>query len=242
MGTRPDIMLLHGLTDNGRCWQRAAHALAGEYGTIMPDARGHGSSDTPATGYRVEDRVADALGLLDALEIKRIVVWGHSMGAATAAMLAATAPERVRAVILEDPPYMPFVPDSGGRRAGLEQQQALSHAELVAQGKASNPRWSEDTFEPWAEAKRQARLQVFDYVREASTPWQSFLGNIKAPALLITGDPALGALVSPQIAAEMQSLAPSLQVANVPRAGHCIRYEQFDAYMEAARGFLREVL
>jgi pimeloyl-ACP methyl ester carboxylesterase len=244
-GGDPEIMLLHGLTDSGRCWRRTADALSSEYGILMPDARGHGLSSAPESGYRVEDRVADALALLDALGIERIVVWGHSMGAATAAQLAASAPERVRAVILEDPPYLERMgdpPQADQWAEGLRQQQALSIEELAAWGREHMPTWSPDTLELWAEAKHQTRLQVFEYVRNPPTPWQSFIGNMSAPTLLITGEPERGAIVSPELAAQLQGMAPALQVAQITGAGHCIRYEQFDAYMAAARSFLHEML
>ena len=244
VGGAPEIMLLHGITDNGTCWQRTANVLSNEYGVLMPDARGHGLSSAPDTGYGVEENAADALALINALGIDEIIVWGHSMGGATAAMLAAMAPERVRAVILEDPAFV----ESDGNparaeqwAAGLRQQQAMSPESLVAWGRENLRAWSPDTIEPWAEAKRQTRLQVFEYVRDQSVPWPSFVGKITAPTLLITAEPQRGAIITPEMATQIAAMTPLLQVAFVEGAGHCIRYEQFDAYMEAARTFLREL-
>ena len=47
----PSLVLLHGITDSGQCWPRVVNALASEYDMILPDARGHGLSDKPSTGY-----------------------------------------------------------------------------------------------------------------------------------------------------------------------------------------------
>jgi predicted alpha/beta-fold hydrolase len=53
-GTKPALVLLHGLTGSGACWSPLARALEGEYDVVMPDARGHGNSSTPLDGYRYE--------------------------------------------------------------------------------------------------------------------------------------------------------------------------------------------
>ena len=42
------LILLHGLTDNGLCWNQIPMLLEVEYDVIMPDARGHGVSQVGA--------------------------------------------------------------------------------------------------------------------------------------------------------------------------------------------------
>ncbi|MFD7896790.1 alpha/beta fold hydrolase [Streptomyces sp. NPDC059743] len=81
-------------------------AAAG-YDVIMYDLRGHGRSDRPPTGYRLESFVADLVGLLDALdERRRVHVVGNSFGGTVAAALAAWHPERVATVTMieSEPP------------------------------------------------------------------------------------------------------------------------------------------
>ncbi len=74
-GGAPSIVMIHGLTDNGICWVRVADALCDSYDIILPDTRGHGFSDKPATGYTVEERAADVAGLIDALQLDRPVLF-----------------------------------------------------------------------------------------------------------------------------------------------------------------------
>jgi len=86
---RPSLVLLHGLTDSGQCWPRVVNALASEYEMILPDARGHGLSDKPATGYAPQDHAADVAGLIRGLGLIRPILIGHSMGAGVSATVAA---------------------------------------------------------------------------------------------------------------------------------------------------------
>jgi len=164
---KPTILCAHGLTDSGRCWSLLAQQLEGDYDLIMPDARGHGRSSAPAQGYRTEDRAADALALLDALEIRQVYVLGHSMGGDSTAMLVAQAPERVRAAVLEDPSFRPDYADLSPQiaddwKAGLRAEQAMTHDQLVAYGRRTTPSWDDRVFDAWAEAKLQVDPRVFN--------------------------------------------------------------------------------
>ena len=87
-GPKAPLVLLHGLTGSGACWSPLARALEGEYDVVMPDARGHGDSSTPPTGYRYEDYASDVVGLVAGLELDAPVLLGHSMGGMTAALVA----------------------------------------------------------------------------------------------------------------------------------------------------------
>src|SRR5689334_11621176 len=100
---KPSILLLHGITDSGQCWPRVAVDLEGSYDTIMTDARGHGHSGASAD-FSIALLADDAAAVIRALGLEKPYVWGHSMGAITAATLAAAYPGLVRAVVLEDPP------------------------------------------------------------------------------------------------------------------------------------------
>jgi N-formylmaleamate deformylase len=243
---KPPVILSHGLTDNGACWTRIARALASDYDVVMPDARGHGQSEAPEHGYRTEDRAADLIGLIEQLQLDRLVLIGHSMGGESSAMAAAQAPHLARAVILEDPAF-----SAGGtsnQNVGVEwaqrlkEEQAMTLEELANYGRVTRPTWTPDTFEFWAQAKHQVNLKVFNWFGEPQrTPWQEFVSQIAAPTLLITGEPARGAIITEQMAQEFVELCPQGKVTRILDAGHCVRYERPDAYLAAVRSFLHEV-
>ena len=67
---------------------------------IVPDLRGFGDSDRPATGYSMTDFALDMLTLLDDLRLPSATILGHSMGSFVARRTAEIAPSRVQALVL----------------------------------------------------------------------------------------------------------------------------------------------
>jgi pimeloyl-ACP methyl ester carboxylesterase len=100
VGEGPDLVLIHGLTGNLASWHlRVVPLLRDHFRILTYDLRGHGYSDIPPTGYTTGDMAEDLKGLLDALEIERPALVGHSYGADTALYFSLLSPERVDKVI-----------------------------------------------------------------------------------------------------------------------------------------------
>lgn len=249
-GDKPALVLLHGITDNGLCWTRVARALEGEYDVVMPDCRGHGLSDAPERGYSVEALAADVIGLTKALGLERPLLLGHSMGADTAAFVAAHYPDQVRAVLLEDPPWR----DERMRlsahdrammaaewRASIHARHEMTDEELVDLCRTENPGWDEAEVEPWTMSKRQVSPHVAEHVTAPRPAWRDMVGQIRCPGLLITGDPRRDSIVTREVAASVQAAWPQCRVAPIPNAGHSIRRDQFESYMQVITEFLRGV-
>ena len=73
-------------------WRRAAARFAQEgWHAISLDARGHGLSEAPQGAYTARVHAADLAGLIQALNLGKPALMGHSMGAATSATTAARA-------------------------------------------------------------------------------------------------------------------------------------------------------
>ena len=245
-GAKPPVVLAHGFSDSGLCWTPVAQALEADYDVIMVDARGHGLSDAPETGYGPVEHAADVHAVISELGLQRPAVMGHSMGGATTYALAGLYPDVPGAILIEDAAPMlsapPRAPGGTDRVAGIHKWiqtvKRQTPEEMIAAQRAQTPNWSEAEFGPWAEAKLRLSLNVLN--RGAVTPidWPTVLPQIICPALLITADPEQGAGVTAERAAEMQTVIPQLRVMHVPGAGHNIRRDQFDRFIEVVRPFL----
>lgn len=247
-GGGPPLVLCHGITDNGLCWTRVAGALQEDYELFMVDARGHGLSEATGTGYRPEERAADLAGFIRVLGLPRPFLLGHSMGADTVAVTAATYPELAGCAILEDPPWnheLDIAPDREAHvadwRARLLARKENSLAELIAAGREQHPGWAESEFGPWAQAKLQVSPAALQVIAGLGPYWPDIAAKIACPTLLVTAEPELGALVSPEVAAALARQNPRFKIAHIPGAGHNIHREGFEPFIEAVRAFLEQV-
>lgn len=100
----PPLLLLHGVTRAHADWSNVLGRLGRSWRVIAPDQRGHGCS-ARASRYLVVDYVADAVRIIRDEIGEPVTILGHSLGAMVAAGVAAEAPDIVRAVVLEDPPF-----------------------------------------------------------------------------------------------------------------------------------------
>ena len=100
----PVLMMLPGPTDSWRSYAEVLERLPSSIHAIAVSQRGHGDSEKPAHGYRVEDFAGDVVLLLDALGIERAVVAGHSGSCLVARRVAIDSPERVGGLVLEASP------------------------------------------------------------------------------------------------------------------------------------------
>ncbi|HET9562603.1 MAG TPA: alpha/beta fold hydrolase, partial [Propionibacteriaceae bacterium] len=104
------VLLLHGLTSSSQSWRHVAPELGEHFRVIAPDARGHGGSEW-MRDYSFESMRDDVARFMEQVGILAAIVIGHSMGAVTAYALAASRPDLIRLLVLEEmPPPDPATP------------------------------------------------------------------------------------------------------------------------------------
>ncbi|HKR76612.1 MAG TPA: alpha/beta hydrolase [Rhodanobacter sp.] len=93
----PPLVALHGWLDNAGSFAALAPLLAPHHRVIALELPGHGHSDHLPAGahYHYLDHVRAVLAALDALELPRCSLLGHSLGGGVASLVAAAAPGRV---------------------------------------------------------------------------------------------------------------------------------------------------
>lgn len=89
------VILLHGFPETGDAFASAVAVLGERYRLIVPDLRGAGLSQRPASGYEKKTVATDVKELMDQLGIERAHVIGHDIGARVAYAFAVQYPERL---------------------------------------------------------------------------------------------------------------------------------------------------
>ncbi|MDQ0378772.1 alpha/beta fold hydrolase [Amycolatopsis thermophila] len=240
-GAGRPIVLLHGLMGRARTWWRVAQWLR-PYGHVVGlDARGHGRA--PRVGpWTTEQFVADAAEAVRSLGSPAVLI-GHSMGGLHAWALAATHPELVDAVVVED-----MAPDQRGKtvetwRGYFESWpvpfQSLAHVRDFF-GETG------DYFtECMAERDDGWHLMAsLDDLYEIAAEWGrreywSLVEAVKCPLLVIEAEHTL---MPPGQQAEMAKRAVRGRHVVAPGAGHVVHDSAPDFYRGAVEAFLSEVL
>ena len=99
----PPVLLIHGLASASHIWNFVAPLLAEQgYEAVALDQRGHGESEKPDSSYDFSTILADDRAFIQALNLGRPTLVGHSWGAMVALQYAATYPEDCASLVLVD--------------------------------------------------------------------------------------------------------------------------------------------
>jgi pimeloyl-ACP methyl ester carboxylesterase len=240
------------VSGDGLSWSPVAAAFSAAFDVIMVDARGHGHSDAPESGYDLLTLANDLHGVIWALGLNKPLILGHSLGAVTVLVMAALYPQIPRAILLEDPPAWwvrspdsEFLHGAGAIRDWALQLKSKTREQIITEGRTQNPLWSEAELASWADAKVSFSLNaitnLFATNHTTGVDWEESLPRISCPVLVLTADLEKGAALTPAGVEALQALVPQLQVEYIPHAGHNIRREQFACYLEVVRAFLLDV-
>jgi pimeloyl-ACP methyl ester carboxylesterase len=101
-GGGKNVFCVHGITANCRCWDVVANSLSPPHRVVAMDLRGRGGSDKPSAGYSLEHHTGDIRSLLKEMELDRVVLMGHSLGAFISLAFSAQYPELVERLVLFD--------------------------------------------------------------------------------------------------------------------------------------------
>jgi pimeloyl-ACP methyl ester carboxylesterase len=240
------VVFVPGPTDAWRSYQPVLDRLPRVIRAIAVSQRGHGASDKPESGYRVEDFAGDVLALLDVLGIERAVLAGHSGSCLVVRRAALDHPDRVAGLVLEASPTTLvdnanliefiesvvanlidsidpelarwFVTGTSSENLPPELVEALVEDMLAVPARV----WKE-TF---------AGLLEYDDVAE--------LSMMEAPTLLVWGD--ADGLVSRGMQDQLASTIPNAELAVYEGIGHTPRWEQPARFADDVTRFVRQIV
>jgi len=270
----PQLVLLHGITSSAAAnWPSIAHWSQRGWRVIALDARGHGLSprwqpqQLLRAGQQLVDDVVEVLEYLQsapapaqnaaptagaseptpAAGLKPILI-GHSMGAATAAVVAAQRPDLVSALVLEDPARYGTRSPSELLRRGQARANHVNRtladlpASLVAllenAGTPGQPSAQEALPSLWASQQLDQSLLGTGVVAP-EVEFTQLMESITLPTLLLTGDRRGEARVGAQLLAQLMEQNPNICGQVMPGAGHQVRRANPQAYYDVVDAFLQ---
>ena len=99
-GSGPPVVLIHGMVNSSRHWEKTALLLAERYSVIAPDLIGHGDSAGPRGDYSLGAHASRIRDLLAVLGIDRATMVGHSYGGGVAMQFFWQFPQRTERLAL----------------------------------------------------------------------------------------------------------------------------------------------
>jgi pimeloyl-ACP methyl ester carboxylesterase len=93
-GSGPPVVLIHGMVNSSRHWERVALALADRYTVIAPDLLGHGDTAGVRGDYSLGAHASSIRDLLTSIGIERASIVGHSLGGGVAMVFFYQFPQR----------------------------------------------------------------------------------------------------------------------------------------------------
>jgi len=104
-GTGKALILLTGLGNDGHIYDKIAPRLANDYHVYAVTRRGFGYSSVPLSGYSPDRLGDDVLYVIDALEIGRPVLAGHSLAGEELTNIGCRHPDKVSGLVYLDAQY-----------------------------------------------------------------------------------------------------------------------------------------
>ena len=235
-GSGEPILWITGLAISSEVFSPVIGRYAAGFDCIRYDSRGAGRSYVPWRPTSIPELAADAVHLLDALDIGSAHVYGLSMGGMVAQEVALRFPDRVRALVLGGTTH-------GGPQAALPSPAiavalasrgtpAARRAELAGRAlftpsfREREPERVRRYLGHLGRHRASARGLVSHLAAAAYHDTRARLGRITAPTLVMHG--AQDELTPPANAQLLAQAIPAARLALVPDAGHLYLLEQPD--------------
>jgi 3-oxoadipate enol-lactonase len=238
----PWLTFSNSLATDLSMWDEQATYFGRRYRVLRYDQRGHGQSEAPKGRYSFDTLIADAVGLMKALDIERTHFCGLSMGGATAMGLAQRHPERLDRVIVCDTPCA-STPASAQQ---WEERIAIANAQgMNALADPTLARWfpaeTVATSPPHLAKVRQMILAtpVNGFIGGAAAladhDFRSAVRSVRRPILFLAGEKDG---TTPAAMRQMQSELPGSRYIEMPGAGHISNLDQPDIFNRSVDDFL----
>jgi len=241
-GEGPDVVLLHGVTDNAGTWHELQAALP-EVRTHALDLLGHGLTDIPDRAPDQRELAEWVAAYLDAAEVESAVVVGWSLGGTCTLELAAAHPERVRRMVLvgaaaldfpfplaltplKVPPVAELMPAIGSSDPVRRTVMRSTFARRFHPHQDVIDRYFRG-WHIWGRARFMRRLLSTLHIETT----ERALPRIQAPAWIVHGEE--DQLVPIRVARELAARLPRAEGSFLSGVGHAPHIEQPESVLDA---------
>jgi len=240
------IVFLHGIGRDHRTFGALAPRLGARWNPWLLDFRGHGLSPHGPHSGRVVDHARDACAWISGRWTRPAVLYGHSLGAMVAVAVAAAEPDRVAAIVLEDPPFHSMGNGIGGTFweyyfRGVEELLRTKSQVPLATRLAALPIPTEDGGTvPLSSLRDPASLRFAAECLAAVDPavfrrlpaghWldgfdlPELVRGIRCPVHVLRGERALGSALGDDDAALLETAPGGCRTHRFPGKGHLIHW------------------
>ena len=241
-GEEPAVLFSHGNLMNNEMWAPQREALGSAFRVITWDVRLHGRTEDDGSVHSYWDSARDALAILDALEIQRAALVGHSQGGFIGLRAALLAPERVSALALIDSTSQawpaPALEQMGAVRDGFAAGGADAVADVLPALLLADPELEARWVAAWRK-QRPARLAAAVSMLMGVDDVTDRLAEIGQPALLVHGEHDQP-IPNTALKVLNDGLPKVVQTLVVPNAGHTPSLTHPDAVNAVLVPFLRD--
>lgn len=223
VGQGQPVILVHGLSASSLWWRRNITALAQHYHVYLVDLPGFGSMRRYHRSFALDELATSLLAWMEAVNIHRAHLIGHSMGGYICLRLAASRPEVVDRLVLVAPAGIPSIGTIAGYCIPL----------LTA------VRYMRPSFLPilFYDALRCGPLMLLRATRELLTKdVRDRLAAITAPTLLVWGEH--DTLVPPMLGDMLHQAIAGSSLLILKHAGHVVMFDQARQFNAALLAFL----
>ena len=241
------ILFSHGLFWDASLFAPQIKALKSRYRCVAYDHRGQGrSAESDLRAIDMDTLFADAVALIEALDLKPVHVCGLSMGGFVAIRVGARRPDLVRSLLLLDTSADPEPRRNApkyrlwnliARWFGVGPVVEATMPMMIGKSALSDPARTGDR-DAWRRQLRSNRRSLWRAVNgviERPSVYHE-LSRITAPTLVMVGEE--DTVTVPAKAERIAATIIGAKLVRIPRAGHIVTLEQPQAATKAISGFL----
>ena len=253
---KPVMVFIHGWGGSQRYWRSTAESIADDFDCLLYDLRGFGAStldsNSPNLGYDMTDYADDLAALLDELNLERVYLNAHSMGASIATLFINRYSHRVQQAILTcngifeyDARAFAAFHKFGGYVVKFRYNWFLKVP------LADRMFMARFLHRPISKSDRLAFLEDFlraDYSAAVGTIYTSVsktavevmpkeFAKISVPTLMVSGEKDI--IIPAKMGREAAALNDRIEYVELPQTSHFPMLEDSNAYLKAVKKFLQ---